>query len=246
MIFAGYKNMQIHLHTAHACMADMWPPGLPYPFAPPPPRWPFSPPPPPPWRPPPSTPPSRGHDISSSSSSGGIVAGVLISLVAALLALAIMCALCQGHRNSSRASAAAAAAAAAAAQSRPPPQMRSGGDGGDDGGGGERQLGRSSASPSAPPWPTALVPAFTYSRSVRRNVGGDDGEEEETAAAAAACSVCLGAFQLGETVRLLPACLHLYHAECIDPWLDAHTTCPLCRSDTGDPSPVDAGRIPPV
>ncbi|EAZ37247.1 hypothetical protein OsJ_21585 [Oryza sativa Japonica Group] len=156
-----------------------------------------------------------------------------------------MCALCQGHRNSSRASA-AAAAAAAAAQSRPPPQMRSGGDGGDDGGGGERQLGRSSASPSAPPWPTALVPAFTYSRSVRRNVGGDDGEEEETAAAAAACSVCLGAFQLGETVRLLPACLHLYHAECIDPWLDAHTTCPLCRSDTGDPSPVDAGRIPPV
>jgi hypothetical protein len=116
-------------------------------------------------------------------------------------------------------------------------------------GGDERQLRRSSANnPSAPPWPAALVPAFTYSRSVRCNVSGDDGEEEETAAAAAAatCSVCLGAFQLGEMVRLLPACLHLYHAECIDPWLDAHTTCPLCRSDTGDPSPVDAGRIPPV
>ncbi|KAK1632285.1 hypothetical protein QYE76_006600 [Lolium multiflorum] len=36
--------------------------------------------------------------------------------------------------------------------------------------------------------------------------------------------VCLGAFQLGDTVRLLPVCLHLYHMGCIDPWLDAHST----------------------
>jgi E3 ubiquitin-protein ligase RNF38/44 len=67
-----------------------------------------------------------------------------------------------------------------------------------------------------------------------------DGGEEE----AAACPVCLGAFQPGETVRLLPVCLHLYHVNCIDPWLDAHSTCPMCRSDTVPA--IDGSRLPPV
>jgi hypothetical protein len=84
----------------------------------------------------------------------------------------------------------------------------------------------------------ARLPAFKYSGTVKHNVTG--GREE----AAATCSVCLGAFQLEEKVRLLPACLHLYHAECIDLWLDAHSTCPICRSDT-DPA-VGVGRVPPV
>ncbi|KAI4972111.1 hypothetical protein ZWY2020_003036 [Hordeum vulgare] len=84
---------------------------------------------------------------------------------------------------------------------------------------------------------TARLPAFKYNRSVKHKVtgGGED---------AATCSVCLGVFQLGETVRLLPACLHLYHVECIDPWLDAHSTCPICRSDA-DPT-MDDARLPPV
>ncbi|XBI01175.1 hypothetical protein VPH35_130006 [Triticum aestivum] len=85
--------------------------------------------------------------------------------------------------------------------------------------------------------PTARLPAFKYNRSVKHNVTGG-GEE------AATCSVCLGVFQLGETVRLLPACMHLYHMECIDPWLDAHSTCPICRSDA-DPT-MDGARPPPV
>jgi E3 ubiquitin-protein ligase RNF38/44 len=76
-----------------------------------------------------------------------------------------------------------------------------------------------------------------YSRSVKHNLAGG-GEE------AATCSVCLGEFQLGETVRLLPVCLHLYHAECIDPWLHAHSMCPLCRSDI-DPT-TGIGRLPHV
>ncbi|KAM3191495.1 hypothetical protein ACQJBY_069030 [Aegilops geniculata] len=85
--------------------------------------------------------------------------------------------------------------------------------------------------------PAARLPAFKYNRSVKHNVTG--GEEE-----AATCSVCLGVFQLGETVRLLPACMHLYHVECIDPWLDAHSTCPICRSDA-DPT-MDGAPLPPV
>ncbi|CAL5053184.1 unnamed protein product [Urochloa decumbens] len=85
----------------------------------------------------------------------------------------------------------------------------------------------------------ADLPSFPYNRSVRHNVTGGDGEEE------ASCSVCLGAFQTGETVRLLPVCLHLFHVECIDPWLDMHSTCPICRSGI-DPTTDSRLLHPPV
>nr|TKW21740.1 hypothetical protein SEVIR_4G141100v2 [Setaria viridis] len=85
--------------------------------------------------------------------------------------------------------------------------------------------------------PAADLPSFTYNRSVKHNVTGSGDE-------AATCSVCLAAFRVGETVRLLPVCLHLYHVECIDPWLDAHSSCPICR--TGTDLAMDGGLLPPV
>jgi len=49
--------------------------------------------------------------------------------------------------------------------------------------------------------------------------GGDD---------APACAVCLDDFADGDVLRLLP-CQHQMHKECVDPWLETHFTCPLCK-----------------
>ncbi|KAJ1416413.1 Zinc finger, RING-type [Sesbania bispinosa] len=48
------------------------------------------------------------------------------------------------------------------------------------------------------------------------------------------CAVCLTGFEDPEVLRLLPKCKHAFHVECVDTWLDAHSTCPLCR-DKVDP-----------
>ncbi|GJM85323.1 hypothetical protein PR202_ga01762 [Eleusine coracana subsp. coracana] len=49
------------------------------------------------------------------------------------------------------------------------------------------------------------------------------------------CAVCLGEFDDGELLRLLPRCAHAFHAHCIDTWLRAHVSCPICRSHVLDP-----------
>lgn len=43
------------------------------------------------------------------------------------------------------------------------------------------------------------------------------------------CSVCLSKFEDIEILRLLPKCKHAFHIECIDNWLEKHSSCPLCR-----------------
>ncbi|KAJ0090585.1 hypothetical protein Patl1_14077 [Pistacia atlantica] len=43
------------------------------------------------------------------------------------------------------------------------------------------------------------------------------------------CAVCLTRFELTEVLKLLPKCKHAFHVECVDTWLDSHSTCPLCR-----------------
>ncbi|KAK1410496.1 hypothetical protein QVD17_37033 [Tagetes erecta] len=72
-----------------------------------------------------------------------------------------------------------------------------------------------------PEYSVEKIPKITVTRD---NNLDDSGER-------VSCSVCLQDFQLGETVRSLPQCHHMFHLPCIDKWLIRHGSCPLCRRD---------------
>ncbi|MCL7028598.1 hypothetical protein MKW94_026750, partial [Papaver nudicaule] len=42
------------------------------------------------------------------------------------------------------------------------------------------------------------------------------------------CSVCLDDFEIGLEAKQMP-CKHKFHSECILPWLELHSSCPVCR-----------------
>ncbi len=59
--------------------------------------------------------------------------------------------------------------------------------------------------------------------------------QEHLGTDAAHCAVCKDEFEMGFPVRQMP-CKHMYHGECIMPWLSQHNSCPVCRyeMDTDD------------
>ncbi|TVU04474.1 hypothetical protein EJB05_47585, partial [Eragrostis curvula] len=65
------------------------------------------------------------------------------------------------------------------------------------------------------------IPTFRY-RS------GSNKQDDK--AVAQDCAVCLAEFRDGERLRQLPPCLHAFHIDCIDAWLQATANCPLCRA----------------
>ena len=45
------------------------------------------------------------------------------------------------------------------------------------------------------------------------------------------CGICLSNLEVNEKVTQLPRCIHIYHVECIVPWLKINNTCPNCRTE---------------
>lgn len=60
------------------------------------------------------------------------------------------------------------------------------------------------------------------------------------------CCICLERFEDGEIVKVLPPCNHFYHPRCVDKWLTAHATCPLCRASLRRFKPRSNDTLPTV
>ncbi|CAN1755509.1 Putative RING-H2 finger protein ATL12 [Linum perenne] len=52
------------------------------------------------------------------------------------------------------------------------------------------------------------------------------------------CAVCISKFEDVEILRLLPKCKHAFHIDCIDQWLERHSSCPICRSKVNADDPA--------
>ncbi|VVB06196.1 unnamed protein product [Arabis nemorensis] len=68
-----------------------------------------------------------------------------------------------------------------------------------------------------------------------RNISGDEEEDKK-------CTVCLEDFEPKETVMLTP-CKHMFHEECIVPWLKTKGQCPVCRFVVLKPTKRDSSPI---
>ncbi|CAG5130006.1 unnamed protein product, partial [Candidula unifasciata] len=56
------------------------------------------------------------------------------------------------------------------------------------------------------------------------------------------CAICLEGFKDGQILRVLP-CDHEFHSVCVDPWLEGHGTCPLCKSHISVPVRDSSSRV---
>ncbi|KAJ1264684.1 hypothetical protein BS78_08G019200 [Paspalum vaginatum] len=65
------------------------------------------------------------------------------------------------------------------------------------------------------------IPVVLYDRQAKAGV---------STAATDDCAICLGEFDGGDMLRVLPRCCHGFHVQCVDVWLATHSSCPTCRS----------------
>ena len=58
----------------------------------------------------------------------------------------------------------------------------------------------------------------------------------------AQCSVCWEDFNLDESVNQLQ-CEHIFHKDCITPWLELHATCPVCRKPQNEAAAAHSRQV---
>ncbi|XP_020170256.1 uncharacterized protein [Aegilops tauschii subsp. strangulata] len=103
------------------------------------------------------------------------------------------------------------------------------------------RLARSNGGLRHPDPAVSRLPTFPYKRE-----GGGGGDTVAAGSGWAQCVICLGLVQVGEMVRQLPACKHMFHVDCVDVWLRSHSTCPICRAVVVELTVGQSSEPPPV
>jgi hypothetical protein len=113
----------------------------------------------------------------------------------------------------------------------PPPL---GGEAGADEAGNEADAETPPPPPPPPPASPPPPPPATFGPGAE----DEDIDEDDDKVC---CRVCLGPYEPGESLRMLP-CFHRFHRECIDEWFERSKLCPLCNTDIEETiSQVNAG-----
>jgi len=62
----------------------------------------------------------------------------------------------------------------------------------------------------------------------RTFTGSKSAEASDAFTCTESCVICIEKYQEGDKLKTLP-CLHVFHTQCVDVWLQDHLNCPLCK-----------------
>ncbi|KZV78506.1 hypothetical protein EXIGLDRAFT_690018 [Exidia glandulosa HHB12029] len=111
----------------------------------------------------------------------------------------------------------------------------------------EQQETRPSSMDDAPPQALEGTPAAAAAGVTAETQGasGSNGPIPAWFASQTQCAICLGDFERGDRVRILP-CRHVFHLEEVDEWLITRKKmCPVCKADVTLGAPRSASALPP-